>query len=198
MLVGQVIQNVYFNKQRENDNVNFYNSSYGSYKLIGKQNLITKYMKYDGTINRAKMVTGKTNSNLEALAIDKDYGLLTNEVLSNTYGAGINDINYIMTLDNILEANLVENTTNTYLVKMDLEKSIVNYKNNIVFMNPQESDKDSIQFSKIELTITLNNLNELEMIKISEVYKIKVGGLPVIGSLNQDVYGEITEKYTYR
>ena len=63
-------------------------------------------------------------------------------------------------------------------------------------MNPYPNDKDSIIFSKIDLTIQLNSNGYLSSITYDEEYSIEVEA-PVIGLDNQKVLAKITEKYTY-
>lgn len=189
-------QSIYFEKNRDNDLINYYNSSYGSYKILFVSSEVTKYMKYEGTINTIVMTTGKTNKNLEAISVGEMINDLTNEQLSNNYGSGINDINYVLSEENILSATKLENKDNTYLVKIHLENSVNSYKDSIVFMNPEKSYKDSIVFTKIELTISLDENNHFKEIKISETYEIEVDA-PIIGDTTQTVNCEFTEKYSY-
>lgn len=184
-LLFSVTQNINIKKSRNGDQIYLFNATYSS--------MANTFAEYDGTINSGNASVGNVDKNF------KKTGTPNTEIKSyddhiTKYGGGVNDNNYIINYDTITNINEVSN--NKFNLTLSLTDSIENYKTNISSMNPYESRKESIKFSKINITITLNEIGYFETIEYDEVYQLELN-IPILQWKNQTMTSKITETYTY-
>ena len=180
-----VTQNINIKKSRNGDQIYLFNATHSS--------MANTFAEYDGTINSGNASVGNVDKNF------KKTGTPNTEIKSyddhiTKYGGGVNDNNYIINYDTITNINEVSN--NKFNLTLSLTDSIENYKTNISSMNPYENKKESIKFSKINITITLNEIGYFETIEYDEVYQLELN-IPVLNWKNQTMTSKITETYTY-
>lgn len=184
-LLFTVTQNINIKKSRNGDQIYLFNATHSS--------MANTFAEYDGTINSGNASVGNVDKYF------KKTGTPNTEIKSyddhiTKYGGGVNDNNYIINYDTITNINEVSN--NKFNLTLSLTDSIENYKTNISSMNPYENKKESIKFSKINITITLNEIGYFETIEYDEVYQLELNA-PVVNWKNQTMTSKITETYTY-
>lgn len=142
-----VTQTLNVNKVRNDNEIILFSASYG--KALGFMT-VTQYIDVSGSINNLSLEVGDaepTKSDAKTLQKKANTGKIDNDVktnldLSKKYASGINDLNYIMDEETILDVTKLDDKT--YMVNFDLESTIVNYKTNIVMMNPKDSKMDTL------------------------------------------------------
>lgn len=185
-----ITQNIKVVKERNKDMLCYYNAAYGS-KLGIKVN---NYVKAKGSFDEIVLTKGLSNKELE-ISKEKSKEIITHDQFIDLYGVGINNFNYILNEETILEVkeDLTKNNK-TYIVLLDLEKSTKNYKKQISETNPYENDINKTNFKKIELKITIDNNNYFKEVKYIEEYEVSVN---VLTWIKQNLKAEIIEVYKY-
>lgn len=185
-----VTQNIISKKSRKNDEIDYYSATYGKALFIE----INRFLEAKGTFDNLNIKVGNANKelkpNYDNLSVNED---LNNEEFNNEYAAGINGLNYHLTRNTIISGS--KQADNEFVIILDNEKSIKDYKKNIIAMNPKEADINSIKFEKIILTIEFDNNNRFKSINYQEEYFIHVTELGNLGK--QTVKTNITESFNY-
>lgn len=186
-----ITQNIKVIKRKDGENLYYYNASFGS-KLGIKVN---NYVKAKGTHNSLVLSKGLSNKSLE-ISKENSSENITHDDFVNLYGVGINDFNYIINQDTIIDVkeDVTKSGNNTFIVSLDLEKSTKNYKKHISETNPYENDISKTNFKSIKLIIKLNSNNYFDEITYIEEYDVSVN---VLTWIKQSLKAEIKETYTY-
>jgi len=175
--VKQVKDNIYYQ----------FRASYGSslnimYEIYGSKDSLT-------------YVKGKTNNNLELAQVSLTKQVTTNDYIKE-FGMFINDFNYIVNHETVIDVNnhLYIDNTHYFDLTLDLEKSVVNYIKNIKRTNDLPSE--DVKFSKIVLSVEVDKEGIFKKILYDEVYNIRVK-VPILGWRNQEMKSLITETFNY-
>lgn len=186
-----ITQSLNYKKSRNNDEIYLFNGSYGS-ALFGSIK-VQPYIEVKGNVNDVTLEKGDINEDMSKNKV-KSKESITYDKYKELYGVGLNNLNYIINEETFIRGVKISN--NIYRINLHLDKSVVNYRTNITEMNPEESIKDSIKFTKIDLIISINENGQFNKISYIEEYSIRVKA-PVIGWGNQDLSSTIIEKYKY-
>lgn len=173
-------------KEKNNNELYYYNASYGE-ALRFK---ISSYVEATGTNDNLTLTKGDTKENLEKNN-EKSNVVISHNEFSTLYGVGINDLNYILNEDTVISITKEEDL---YVLKVDLDKSTINYRTHINQTNPYETKDEETIFSYIKLEILLDENNRFKEIRYYEKYTVKT---KVLLWVTQDLTAEIIEYYSY-
>lgn len=181
-----ITQKIKYEKTRTNDNLYYFNATYGS-KLGIK---INNYIEVLGDINKVSYNKGLTNSSLEKTKETSNSNLSYKEFL-NIYGISVNDLNYIIKKEYIKS---IDKENDTYILTLKLDKPTTKYKKQIIETNPYETKDDSLKFLNIKLKIELDENLRFKQIEYLETYELKT---KVLTWVSQKLNANIIENFNY-